>query len=160
MWHKNSEIPVQEHRTGISLLMLLTIAIISAACSVAGKVPIEAPDYMGTFEASCSPVDGHAIQFELYRLGDGFPAQASISIWQFEIPMAGSHVRLREQGGYGAAYISGTEWIPAIDGEIGFEDYVEGDIASGWFWLELDGIDRIEGNFEVAWSDASPAICG
>lgn len=123
-------------------------------------MPSEAPHYAGTFEASCSPVDGYAIQFDLFRLGDAFPAQVNIAIWQFEFPMEGNQIRLKGRGGYGAAYISGTEWIPAADGEIGLESYLEGEIANGWFWLELDGVDRVEGQFEATWSDEGLAICG
>jgi hypothetical protein len=47
-----------------------------------------------------------------------------------------------------------------VDGEIGLESYVEQEITSGWFWLELDGVDRIEGRFEANWSDGGLAICG
>ncbi len=140
--------------------MLLLVPILVASCSRAGSVSSEAPHYAGTFEASCSPVDAPAILFDLYRLGDPEPPQVSIAVWRFESPMAGSQIELRERGGYGAAFIGGTEWIPAVDGAIGLENYVQGEVASGWFWLQLNGIDRIEGQFEAAWSDAGLAICG
>ena len=140
--------------------MLLLVPILVAGCSRAGLVSNEAPHYAGTFEASCSPVDAPGILFELYRLGDPEPPQVSIAVWQFEFPTAGSLIELRERGGYGAAFLGGTEWIPAADGALGLENYVEGDVASGWFWLELDGIDRIEGQFEATWRDTGPVFCG
>lgn len=142
------------------LWLLLILSVPVAGCSGTGSVSGSAPHYAGTFEASCSPVDAPAILFDLYRLGDPEPSQVSISVWQFEFPMAGTQIELRERGGYAAAFIGGTEWIPAADGAIGLEDYVEGEVASGWFWLELDGVDRIEGQFEATWSEAGLAICG
>ncbi|GMR10138.1 MAG: hypothetical protein BMS9Abin28_0959 [Anaerolineae bacterium] len=140
--------------------LLLLAPILVAGCSRAGSVSSEPPHYAGTFEASCSPVDAPAIIFDLYRLGDPEPPQVSIAVRRFDSSMAGSQIELSERGGYGAAFIGGTEWIPAKDGAIGLENYTEGKVAGGWFWLELDGIDRIEGRFEVTWSDAGPVICG
>ena len=137
---------------------LLLVPILVAGCSQ--SVSSVVPHYAGTFEASCSPVDARAILFDLYRLGDPEPPQVSIAVWQFEFPIAGSLIELRGRAGYGAAFLGGTEWIPAADGAMGLENYVEGEMASGWFWLELDGIDRIEGQFEASWSDVGPVICG
>ena len=131
-----------------------------AGCSGAGPVSSEAPYYAGTFEASCSPVDAQAILFDLHRLGDPEPPQVNIDVWRFESLIAGGDIELGKRDGYGAAFIGGTEWIPAAEGMIGLDNYVEGEIASGWFWLELDGIARIEGRFEAAWSDAGPVMCG
>lgn len=145
-------------RRTVCLLLLLPILV--ASCSRAGSVSSEAPHYEGTFEASCSPVDAAAILFDLYRLGDSEPPQVSIAVWRFETPMAGSQIELTDRGGYGAAFIGGTEWIPAVDGAIGLENYVEGELASGWFWLELDGVDRIEGQFDATWRDTGPVFCG
>ena len=71
-----------------------------------------------------------------------------------------SLICLRERSGYGAAFIGGTEWIPASDGAIELVEYQESESASGWFWLELDGVERVEGTFAVTWSDTRPAICG
>lgn len=122
--------------------MLLLLPILVASCSRAGSVSSEAPHYEGTFEASCSPVDAAAILFDLYRLGDSEPPQVSIAVWRFETPMAGSQIELTDRGGYGAAFIGGTEWIPAVDGAIGLENYVEGELASGWFgsnWMASTG---------------------
>ncbi|MFQ5942885.1 MAG: hypothetical protein ACE5JF_04965 [Anaerolineales bacterium] len=139
---------------------LLLIPILLAGCSRTETVSSQAPHYSGTFEASCSPVDAPAILLDLYRLGDPEPPMVSISVWHFQSPITGSQIELKERTGYGAAFIGGTEWIPAADGAIGFEDYEEGEMARGWFWLKLDGIDRIEGQFEATWSDSGLAICG
>ena len=143
-----------------SRLLLFAVFILAAGCSREVSISNSAPYYAGTFEASCSPVDAPAIVFDLYRLGDPDPPQVSIAVWRFESPIAGSRIELRERSGYGAAFIGGTEWIPASDGAIELEQYQEGEAARGWFWLELDGVDRVEGQFEVTWSDAGPAICG
>jgi len=140
--------------------LLLLVLILVAGCSRTGSASSEPPHYAGTFEASCSPVDAPAILFDLYRLGDPEPPQVSIAVWRFDSLMAGSQIEFSERGGYGAAFTGGTEWIPAADGAIGLENYAEGEVASGWFWLELDGIDRIEGHFDVTWSDAGPITCG
>ena len=137
--------------------MLLLVAILVTGCSRARSVSSQAPHYAGTFEASCSPVDASAILFDLYLPK---PPQVSIAVWRFDTLTAGSQIELRGRGGYGAAFIGGTEWIPASDGAIGLENYVEGNVASGWFWLELDGVERIEGQFEATWSDVGPVICG
>jgi hypothetical protein len=143
-----------------SRLLLIVLFVLAAGCSGEASITEPAPFYAGTFEASCSPVDGYALQFDLYRLGDAFPAQVSIAIWEFDLPMAGSQIRLVDGGGYGAVYISGTEWIPATDGEIGMDSFAEGETADGWFWLELDGIDHIEGRFEADWSESGFGFCG
>jgi hypothetical protein len=139
---------------------LFAIFLLAAGCSREAPISSSAPFYAGTFEAGCSPVDAPAIVFDLYRLGDPEPPMVGIAVWQLESPVEGSQIQLRSRGGYGAAFIGGTEWIPAADGAIGFESYVDGEIASGWFWLELDGIDRIQGQFEASWSDEGLAICG
>ncbi len=139
---------------------LLVFVSLTAGCAARGTVANGAPQYAGTFEASCSPVDAPGTRFELYRLGDAFPAQVSISIWEYDFPIDESVIELGGRSGYGSAYISGTEWIPAKDGEVGLESYVEGELARGWFWLNLDQVDRVEGRFEATWSDEGPAICG
>jgi hypothetical protein len=143
-----------------SRLLLIVLFVLAAGCSRDAPISNSAPFYAGTFEASCSPVDAPAIVFNLYRLGDPDPPQVSIAVWQFEYPIAGNRIDLKERSGYGAAFIGGTEWIPASDGAIELEEYQEGEAASGWFWLELDGIERMEGEFAVTWSDAGLTICG
>jgi hypothetical protein len=143
-----------------SHLLLFLVLFLAAGCSREASISTSAPFYAGTFEASCSPVDAPAIVFDLYRLGDPDPPQVSIAVWQFEYPIAGNRIDLRERSGYGAAFIGGTEWIPAADGAIELEEYQEGTAARGWFWLELDGVERVEGTFAVTWSDTGPAICG
>jgi len=143
-----------------SRLLLIAIFALAAGCSRDVPISGSAPFYAGTFEASCSPVDAPVVVFDLFRLGDSEPPMVSIAVWRLESAVEGSQIQLDSQGGYGAAFIGGTEWIPAADGAIGFESYVSGDIASGWFWLELDGIDRIQGQFEATWSDEGIAICG
>ena len=143
-----------------SRLLLFAIFILAAGCSRETPISGSSPFYAGTFEASCSPVDAPAVVFDLYRLGDPEPPMVSIAVWQFESPVEGSQIQLRSQGGYGAAFIGGTEWIPASDGVIGLEEYQEGDAARGWFWLELGGFDRVEGQFEATWNDSGLAICG
>ena len=140
--------------------VLIAIFILAAGCSRDAPISSSAPFYAGTFEASCSPVDAQAVVFDLFRLGDPEPPMVSIAVWQFESLTEGSQIQLSSRGGYGAAFIGGTEWIPAADGVIGFESYIDGEIASGWFWLELDGFDRIQGQFEASWSDEGLAICG
>lgn len=147
------------HAPGSRLLLFL-VFILMAGCSREASISNSAPFYAGTFEASCSPVDAPAIVFDLYRLGDPDPPQVSIAVWQFENPIVGSRIDLRERSGYGAAFIGGTEWIPASDGAIELVEYQESESASGWFWLELDGVERVEGTFAVTWSDTRPAICG
>jgi len=158
------------HRSGVSSCsflksrpaawLLLLVPILTAGCAAKGLPSGEAPFYAGTFKASCSPVDASAILFDLYRLGDPEPPQVSLEVWQLESLIAGGQIELRERGGYGAAFLGGTEWIPAADGVIGLENYVEGEVASGWFWLELDGIDRIEGQFEATWTGTDLVLCG
>ncbi len=143
-----------------SRLLLFAIFILTAGCSRDAPISGAAPFYAGTFEAGCSPVDAPAAVFDLYRLGDPEPPMVSIAIWQFESPIEGSQIQLRSRGGYGAAFIGGTEWIPASDGAIGLDEYREGEAARGWFWLELGGFDRVEGQFEATWSDSGLAICG
>ena len=143
-----------------SRMLLVAILVLAAGCSRNAPISGSAPFYAGTFEASCSPVDAPSVVFDLYRLGDPEPPMVSIAVWQFEPPIEGSQIQLRSRGGYGAAFIGGTEWIPASDGAIGFESYATGDIASGWFWLDLGGFDRVEGQFEATWSDSGLAICG
>ena len=140
--------------------IVLTVFVLAAGCSEDASVSSSAPYYAGTFEASCSPVDAPAIVFDLFRLGDPDPPQVSIAVWQFENPITNNRINLAGRSGYGAAFVGGTEWIPASDGAIELEEYREGEAASGWFWLELDGADRVEGQFEVVWSDAGLAICG
>ena len=141
-------------------LLLFAILILAAGCSRDVPISGSAPFYTGTFEASCSPVDAPAVVFDLYRLGDPEPPMVSIAVWQFESPIEGSQIPLRSLGGYGAAFIGGTEWIPASEGAIGLDEYREGEAARGWFWLELGGFDRVEGQFEATWSDSGLAICG
>jgi hypothetical protein len=143
-----------------SRLLLLVVFVLAAGCSREASISSSAPYYAGSFEASCSPVDAPAIVFDLYRLGDPDPPQVSIAVWRFENPIVGSRIDLVERSGYGAAFIGGTEWIPASDGAIELEEYQEGQTARGWFWLELDGVERVEGTFAVTWSDTGPAICG
>ncbi len=161
------ETPEPKHGSGVffsdipgSRFLLFVIFVLAAGCSRDVSISSSAPFYAGTFEASCSPVDAPAVVFDLYRLGDPEPPMVSIAVWQFELPIAGSQIQLRNRGGYGAAFIGGTEWIPASDGAIGLEEYREGEAARGWFWLQLDGIDKVEGQFEATWSDAGLAICG
>ncbi len=143
-----------------SRLLLFAIFLLAAGCSRDASIPGSAPFYAGTFEASCSPVDAPAVVFDLYRLGDPEPPMVSIAVWQFESPIEGSQIRLRSRGGYGAAFIGGTEWIPASDGAIGLDEYREGEAARGWFWLDVGEFDRVEGQFEATWSDSGLAICG
>jgi len=143
-----------------SRLVLFAILVLAAGCSRDAPIPHSAPFYAGTFEASCSPVDAPAVVFDLYRLGDPEPPMVSIAVWHFESPIEGSQIQLRSQGGYGAAFVGGTEWIPASDGAIGLDEYREGEAARGWFWLDLGGFDRVEGQFEATWSDAGLAVCG
>ena len=143
-----------------SRLLLFAILVLAAGCSRDAPIPDSAPFYAGTFEASCSPVDAPAIVFDLYRLGDPEPPMVSIAVWQFESLIEDSQIQLRSQGGYGAAFIGGTEWIPASDGAIGLDEYLEGEDARGWFWLDLGGFDRVEGQFEATWNDAGLAVCG
>lgn len=143
-----------------SRFLLFVIFVLAAGCSRDASISSSAPFYAGTFEASCSPVDAPALVFDLYRLGDLEPPMVSIAVWQFESPIEDSQIQLKSRGGYGAAFIGGTEWIPASDGAIGLEEYREGEAARGWFWLQLDGIDKVEGQFEATWNDAGPAICG
>ena len=153
-----SEVLLQKLRR--SRLLLIAIFVLAAGCSRDVPIPGSAPFYAGTFEASCSPADAPAVVFDLFRLGDPEPPMVSIAVWQFESPVEGSQIQLRSQGGYGAAFIGGTEWIPAADGAIGLDEYRESEAARGWFWLELGGLDRVEGQFEAAWSDSGLAICG
>ncbi len=153
-----SEVSLQ--KPSKSRFVLIAIFILAAGCSRDAPISSSAPFYAGTFEASCSPVDAPAVVFDLFRLGDSEPPMVSIAVWRLESPVEGSQIQLDSKGGYGAAFIGGTEWIPAADGAIGFESYVSGYIASGWFWLELDGIDRIQGQFEATWTDEGIAICG
>ena len=108
--------------------MLLIVTILIAGCSGTGSPPAELPFYAGIFEASCSPVDAQAILFDLYRLGDPEPPQVSIAVWRFESLIAGSEIELGERDLYGAAFIGGTEWIPAAEGVIGLDNYVEGEV--------------------------------
>ncbi len=143
-----------------SRFLLFGVFILAAGCSRETSISNSAPYYAGTFEASCSPVDAPAIIFDLYRLGDPDPPQVSIAVWRFENPIVGSQIDLRERSGYGAAFIGGTEWIPASDGAIELEEYEEGEAARGWFWLELDGVERVEGEFAATWVDKGPVICG
>ncbi len=141
-------------------LVLIAIFILAAGCSRDATISGSAPFYAGTFEASCSPVDAPAVVFDLYRLGDPEPPMVTIAVRQFDSPEDGSQIQLSNQVGYGAAFIGGTEWIPASDGVIGLDEYQEGEAAQGWFWLELGGFDRVAGQFEATWSDAGLAICG
>lgn len=143
-----------------SRVLLFLVLIVAAGCSRDATISGSVPHYAGTFEASCSPVDAPAIVFDLYRLGDPEPPQVSITVWRFESPIEGSRIELNDGFGYGAAFIGGTEWIPAADGVIGLEEYQEGDVARGWFWLELDGVARVEGEFETTWSDKGLSFCG
>jgi len=143
-----------------SHFLLFVLFVLVAGCSSDESISNSAPYYAGTFEASCSPVDGLAFVFDLYRLGDPDPPQFSISIWRFDGPIVGKQFDLEGRSGYGAAFIGGTEWIPASDGAIELEDYQEGVAARGRFWLELDDIERVEGEFEVSWNETGPAICG
>ena len=140
---------VSLHKLPGSRLLLFAIFVLAAGCSRDVPISGSAPFYAGTFEASCSPVDAPAVVFDLYRLGDPEPPMVSIAVWRFESPIVGSQIQLRSQGGYGAAFIGGTEWIPASDGAIGLDEYREGEAARGWFWLDLDGFDRVEGQFEA-----------
>ena len=140
--------------------LVFTVFVLAAGCSEDASISSPTPHYAGTFEASCSPVDAQGIVFDLFRLGDPDPPQVSIGVWQFENPITSNRINLAGGSGYGAAFVGGTEWIPASDGAIELEEYREGEAASGWFWLELDGVDRVEGQFEVVWSDAGLAICG
>ena len=137
--------------------VFLMILVVLAGCSGANQISAGAPFYGGTFQASCSPVDAPGLLFELHRLGDPVPSQVSISVWRLD---SNNPIQLTGGGAYGAAFIGGTEWIPAAEGVLTLEKYVKGEVASGWFWLELDGIDRIEGEFNVAWSDEGLPICG
>lgn len=154
------QLDFQEHDGGrrLGLIWALSLALVTlAGCARANQISAGAAFYAGTFEASCSPVDAPAIQFELYRLGDPTPSQVSIGVWQLA---PGAAIELNGHGGYAAAFIGGTEWIPAAEGVILLENYVEGELASGWFWVELDGIDRFEGRFEATWSNEGIVICG
>ena len=144
---------------GSRLLPFVLFALV-AGCSSDESISNSAPYYAGTFEASCSPVDAPAIVFDLFRLGDPDPPQVSIAIWQFESLIAGTPIELKARSGYGAAFIGGTEWIPASDGAIELQEYQQIEVARGRFWLELDGVGRVEGQFEATWTDAGPAICG
>ena len=143
-----------------SRFLLFAVFLLAAGCSRGAPMSGSAPFYAGTFEASCSPVDAPAVVFDLFRLGDPDPPMVSIAVWELESLVEGSQIQLGSRGGYGAAFIGGTEWIPASDGAIGLDEYREGEAARGWFWLELGGFDRVEGQFEATWSDSGLAICG
>lgn len=138
-------------------VILLCLSILAVGCSPTASE--NAPQYGGTFEASCSPVDAPAIAFDLIRLGGAEPPQVGFLVWS-RLDPAGVDIDLSGSGGSGAAHVGGTEWIPASFGVLHIDQYKKGVLSSGWFWIELGGVKRIEGRFEAVWRDTGPTFCG
>ncbi len=152
------------HRAGRAALLLLGLALVLSACEVAGGGPpaAGADHYLGTLQASCSPVDAAAIDFELRPESGAELPRVSLVLWSFSGLAEGSPIRFgpEDNAGYGAMFVRGTEWTPAIDGELSLDSYAEGQSAAGWFWLELGDGDRYEGWFQAEWQDQGPVLCG
>jgi hypothetical protein len=138
--------------------MLLAMAL--SACAT-GPPAEHAERYRGTFEDSCSPVDAFATAFELWPESLQSLERVSIVLWPREGLAAGQRIRLglREDGS-GSLYRSATEWDFAEEGEIYFERYMERGSAAGWFWLNLETGQRLEGWFEANWEDVGIVYCG
>ena len=98
-----------------SRLLLFAIFLLAAGCSRDASIPGSAPFYAGTFEASCSPVDGLAFVFDLYRLGDPDPPPVSISIWRFDGPIVGKQFDPEGPSAYPPPFTRRTEWLPTSE---------------------------------------------
>lgn len=143
--------------------VLLALILALAACRgpAAGPPSTAADRFDGSAEATCSPVDATAVGFNLRPESDRELPQISLVLWPYGGISEGARVRFdKPENGYAAAWVAGTEWTPATDGELQLDSYREGGSAAGWFWLELSDGSRLEGWFEADWLDQGPVMCG